>query len=168
MLGIRTSVTWFHILHLAHSMHDIHMERTVQKKNTTKCIATMLSSSSPPEFSIINNECVSDFTCTTDDNNFCCAFFYPFFYVFALILSLNTLSMCLIPRWGTHIFYLYTLNRTEISVRFFFFLKNRDRTYAINFTCIWICMFFTLWLVFSLKEHMCSLHIVFFFSFSAE
>lgn len=107
-----------------------------------------------PSSSSITNVC--DFTCTTDDNSFCCAFLsftlLLLFFLSCFFYSFARRFLCVsYHQNGAWNFYLYiksdqtNWHNCKEEQRW----QKIERRSAINF--------FTLRLLFSLKEHMCSL-----------
>lgn len=99
-----------------------------------------------PSSSSITNVC--DFTCTTDDNSFCCAFLSFMLLLYFLCWRFLCVSY---HQNGARNFYLYiksdqkNCHNCKEEQRW----QEIERRSAINF--------FTLRLLFSLKDHMCSL-----------
>lgn len=138
------NVPQFHVWHL-------HVRTTVCRQK---------SSLSSVGFSIIDITNVCVLTCTTDDNNFCCAvlsfphrlfFAFPFFLVFCELLQC---FQCVPFHGGARIFYLYVKSdRKEV----YHAAAKHTATQMIEWETECNQFFFTLRLLFSLKERTCAL-----------
>lgn len=102
-----------------------------------------------------NNECV--LTCTTDDNNFCCAVLsFPHFFpsLFFLLLPATPYFQCVSYHGGARIFYLYVKSdRKEVYHE----AAKHTETEMTEWETECNQFFFTLRLLFSLKERTCAL-----------